>query len=176
MTHMVDPLSTLRPLREDGIEHRATGQVSSGTAPLAYDVYRSGNQLIIEFDAPGVAPSDIAVRVEGRAIDVSLRRALNRGPGIDVIEAGRQHGTFRQRLWLGDRWDLAGLEAGAEHGVLTIRAPLAADIASRTVEVTPGATPRGASSPDVEVADQWGQSPEGADQHAAAATAVHSAA
>jgi HSP20 family protein len=176
MAHMVDPLSTLRPLREDEIAHRATGQVSGGTAPLAYDVYRSGNELIIEFDAPGVAPSDIAVNVEGRAVEVSLRRALNRGPGIDVIEAGRQHGTFRQRLWFGDRWDLAGLEAGAEHGVLTIRAPLAADIASRTLEVTPGATPRGASPPDVAVSGQWVQSSHGADQHAAASTAVHSAA
>ena len=81
MTHMVDPLSTLRPLREDGIEHRATGQVSSGTAPLAYDVYRSGNQLIIEFDAPGVAPSDIAVRVEGRADRCKPAACLEPGAG-----------------------------------------------------------------------------------------------
>ncbi|HTU38391.1 MAG TPA: Hsp20/alpha crystallin family protein [Acidimicrobiales bacterium] len=175
MTHMVDPLSTLRPLREDELEHRATAQVPNGTAPLAYDVYRSGNQLVIEFDAPGVAPSDIAVSVEGRAIEVSLRRGLNRGPGIDVIEAGRQHGTFRQRLWLGDRWDLESLEAGAEHGVLTIRTPLAADVRRRTVTVT-GAAATESSSDPAQAPEESSEGVEVVAGHGVTPAAVHSAA
>jgi HSP20 family protein len=108
-------------------------------------VYRTGDELVIEFDAPGVAPSDISVTVEGRAIVVSLRREFAKGPGIDVIESGRQHGTFRQRLWLGDRWDAESLRASAEHGVLIVRAPLAAQAMPRSVEVTTAeASPAGA--------------------------------
>jgi HSP20 family protein len=172
MSHMVDPLSTLRPLREDEIEQRSAPSAAGGKSPLAYDVYRFGDDLVIEFDAPGIAPADIAVRVEGRAVEVTVRRSLNRGPGVDVIEAGRQHGTFRQRLWLGDRWNLDGLTARAEHGVLTLRAPLAADLASRTVEVAHG---RAQSRPSQSSAgDQWAHSEVAGDD--AAPAAVHSAA
>jgi hypothetical protein len=54
---------------------------------------------------------------------------------VDVIESGRQHGTFRQRLWVGDGWNLHELRARAEHGVLSVRAPVAAASGSRRIEV-----------------------------------------
>jgi HSP20 family protein len=135
MTTVADPLGTLRPLREEDVHELTREHESHGTMPLAYDVYRDGQELVIEFDAPGVAPGDIALAVEGRTVDVSLGRKLARGRGIDVIEAGRQHGTFRQRLWLGDRWDTDQLTARAENGVLTLRAPLAERAPRRAVPV-----------------------------------------
>src|SRR6516162_10894111 len=146
MPQIVDPLRALRPLREEEIEQLTTVHEAVAT-PLAYDVYRSGDELVIEFDAPGVAPRDIEVSVEGRAVVVTLRRQPAKGPGVDIIESGRQHGTFRRRLWVGDRWDLRGLRAHAQHGALSVRAPLAA-AESRRVEVTtdhdiaPETTPR----------------------------------
>ncbi|HEX3332889.1 MAG TPA: Hsp20/alpha crystallin family protein [Acidimicrobiales bacterium] len=136
MSQVVDPLRALRPLREEEIEQLTTVH-EPDASPLAYDVYRAGDELVIEFDAPGVAPSDIDVTIEGQAIVVTLRRELAKGPGVDVIESGRQHGTFRRRLWLGDRWDLQGVRAQAQHGVLSVRAPLAAT-RSRRVEVATG--------------------------------------
>jgi HSP20 family protein len=137
----VDPLRSLRPLREEEVEQLTTTHEPVGAPPLAYDVYRVGDELVIEFDAPGVAPSDISVAVEGRAVVVSLRRELAKGPGVDVIESGRPHGSFHQRLWLGDRWDLDRFRASAAHGVLTLRAPLAAPLMPRAVEVTTAPVP-----------------------------------
>jgi HSP20 family protein len=135
-TVAIDPFRALRPLREEEVEQLTTNHQPTGAPPLAYDVYRVGDELVIEFDAPGVAPSDVNVAVEGRAIAVSLRRDLAKGPGVDVIESGRQHGSFHQRLWLGDRWDLDGVTARAENGVLVVRAPLAAEALRRRVPVT----------------------------------------
>jgi HSP20 family protein len=134
MTQVVDPLRALRPLREEEIE-LLTAVHEPDTTPLAYDVYRDGDELVIEFDAPGVAPSDINVTVEGQAVVVSVRRELAKGPGVDVIESGRRHGTFQRRLRVGDRWDLQDVRAHAQHGALSVRAPLAA-AQSRRVEVT----------------------------------------
>ncbi len=48
---------------------------------------------------------------KGSAVVVTLRRQLAKGPGVDVIESGRQHGTFRRRLWVGDGWNLHELRA-----------------------------------------------------------------
>jgi HSP20 family protein len=140
MPQIVDPLRTLRPLREEEIEQLTTVHEAVAT-PLAYDVYRTGDELVIEFDAPGVAPQDIDVAVEGRAVVVTLRRQLAKGPGVDVIESGRQHGTFRQRLWVGDSWNLHELRARAEHGVLSVRAPVAVDAGSRRIEVSGNEAP-----------------------------------
>jgi HSP20 family protein len=155
-----DPMRSLRPLREEEIDQLAAAQPSPDGGPLAYDVYRTGDELVIEFDVPGVPPAEIDVSVEGRMIVVGLRRGLVRGPGIDVIETGRQHGAFRQRLLAGDRWDLEGVTAHAEHGVLTVRTPLTAATLRRRVEVQePTAagvitdtSPAAPSRPEVDIA------------------------
>ncbi len=170
-----DPLRTLRPLREEEVELLSTTHQSVGAAPLAYDVYRTGDELVMEFDAPGVAPADISVAVEGRAVVVSLRRQLVKGARGDVIESGRQHGTFSQRLWPGDRWDLESLWASAEHGVLTLRASLAAQVAPRTIAVTTAASPGEIARPPAAVP---AHAPKGEEQDGdlVAASSVHSAA
>lgn len=152
MTQAGDPLRSLRPMREEEIERLTIGHEAVAT-PLAYDVYRTGDELVIEFDAPGVPPESIDVAVEGRALVVTLHRQQRKGAGVDVVESGRQHGTFRQRLWVGDAWDLRGVRASAEHGVLSVRAPVSAEAGSRRIDVTtPAATPRHAYEPkDVDV-------------------------
>ncbi len=147
----VDPLLALRPLREEVVEQMRTTHLSDGSAPLAYDVYRTGDDVVIEFDAPGASASDVSVAIEGRSIVVSLRRQMATGPGVDMIECGRQHGTFSQRLWLGDRWDLEHLVARTEHGVLSLRAPLAAKLASRRVDVATGSDAPPTGDPDEEM-------------------------
>ncbi len=141
MASNLDPLRPLRPIPEQAFTPGGSEAPPSGSLPLAYDVYRQGHELVIEFDAPGVAPSDLEVAVEDRSLVVTLRRHLARGPEVDVIEAGRQHGEFRQRLLLGERWDLDGLSAEVRHGVLVVRAPLAPGPLRRRVTVAGAAQP-----------------------------------
>jgi HSP20 family protein len=135
MSHNIDPLRDLRPLRADEMDGLATGRRTMTGAPLEYDVYRTGQELVIEFDVPGVAPEELDVSIEGRMILVSLRRSLPAGPNIDVIETGRQHGVFTQRLLLGARWDVERVSAYADNGVLSVRAPLAAWTNRRQLDV-----------------------------------------
>lgn len=136
MARRKDPLRQLRPMREEEFSRLSGSDASQvGTGPLAYDVYRIGDELVIEFDVPGAAPSEIEVGIEGRWLVISLSRELARGNDIDVIEAGRQHGEFGQRLLLGERWDLDRLSAHTRHGVLYVKAPLVAQQVRRHVRV-----------------------------------------
>ncbi len=157
MTH-VDPLLALRPLREEEVEQIRTTHLPDGSAPLAYDVYRTGDEVVIEFDAPGASASEVSVAIEGRSVVVTLRRQVAKGPGVDMIECGRQHGRFSRRLWLGDRWDLEHLTARTEHGVLSLRAPLAANWASRQVDVATGSDAPSTGAPAEEMPLRRGQS------------------
>lgn len=138
MALYIDPLQRLRPIREEDLAglvlaDRAQGQAM--TSVLAYDVYRSGDSLVIEFDVPGAVGADVNVVVEDRSLVVEVSRRLMQGKGVDVIEAGRQHGTFSSRLFLGERWDLDGLRASIGNGVLTVRAPIVHEMGRRRVFV-----------------------------------------
>ena len=100
MPQIVDPLRTLRPLREEEIEQLTTVHDAVAT-PLAYDVYRSGDELVIEFDAPGVAPEDIEVRLDPSALTVSaLRRVQLPGSGAVIRRLEIPHGRFVRQIAL----------------------------------------------------------------------------
>ncbi|GEM_PF-1813994 len=121
----VDPLHDYRPIRLDDLCELSVRPRPEASTVLAYDVYKAGDELVIEFDVPGVDPSQIEVALENRVLRVSVRRELAHGAGIDVIETGRAHGEFTQQLLLGGRWDPSRVRARVEHGVLCIRAPVA---------------------------------------------------
>jgi HSP20 family protein len=132
----VDPLRDCRPIREEELDELPERHQGDRSTVLAYDVYKEGNELVIEFDVPGVAPEVIDLAVEDRTLTLAIRRSLAHGNGIDVIDAGRAHGTFTQRLLLGSRWEPSGLTASLKHGVLSVRAPLAARH-RRTIAIEP---------------------------------------
>lgn len=139
MTSHTDPLSRLRPLSEEqlrfAVDHRGT---TTATAPLAYDVYRVGDELVIVFDAPGATPDQVQLDIDGPWVTVRVERTLPHGHGIDVVQVGRPHGSFSQRLFMGDGWDLSRAQAVVRDGVLEIRAPVATTNTRRRIRVGHG--------------------------------------
>ncbi|HLG68691.1 MAG TPA: Hsp20/alpha crystallin family protein [Acidimicrobiales bacterium] len=128
MQARIDPLRDLHPVSDDQAE---PGEL------LSFDVFRVGEELRIDFDVPGIDPADLHVSIDGHILHVSATRDLLHGPGVDIVEAGRSHGHFSRRLFLGDRWDLAAVSATAKNGVLTVRAPIKRSQFHRDIEVTP---------------------------------------
>jgi HSP20 family protein len=136
MTTRTDPLSRLQPLSEDQLR-AAVGrqQPAPAAAPLAYDVFRMGNELVIAFDVPGTDPRDVELEIDGPWLTVRVQRGIPQGAGIDVVQVGRPHGSFSQRLFMGDAWDLSRATAVARDGVLEVRAPVAFGAHRRRVTV-----------------------------------------
>lgn len=157
MTIHTDPLSRLRPLSEDQLRSAADRHSpTTATAPLAYDVYRVGNELVIAFDAPGATADHVELDIDGPWVTVKIERALPHGHGIDVVQVGRPHGAFSQRLFMGDGWDLSRAQATVRDGVLEIHAPVATAATRRRILIDNGATEPStehAPSLDVHVTD-----------------------
>ncbi len=130
-----DPLRQFRPIQAEAVDELRGPHPIVEAGLLTYDVYLRGDELLIEFDVPGVGPSDLEVTLEDRTLVVRANRAPVPARGVDVIDSGRQHGSFCRRLFLGDRWDPATLRASMHYGVLTVRADVRAAAPSKHVVV-----------------------------------------
>lgn len=49
----IDPLRSLRPVAEEALAELVDRAIVPSGRPLAYDVYASNHELVIEFDVPG---------------------------------------------------------------------------------------------------------------------------
>ena len=80
---------------------------------LSYEIKSEDDAVIAEVEVPGVAPTDVKVRVEGRAVHVETPR-------------GNAYFT------IGSRVDSEHVTASIRHGLLSLRVPKRE---ARTVEV-----------------------------------------
>ncbi|WP_433539224.1 Hsp20/alpha crystallin family protein [Micromonospora sp. CA-249363] len=105
-------------------------------ATMQLDAYRDGDFFYAAFDLPGVDPDTIDCTVERNVLTVRAERRRPSGDGVELVAAERPMGTFTRRLFLGDTLDTDKLEAGYEHGVLTLRIPVAERAKPRRVTIT----------------------------------------
>ncbi|MEU0549719.1 Hsp20/alpha crystallin family protein [Micromonospora sp. NPDC005979] len=105
-------------------------------AAMQLDAYRDGDFFYAAFDLPGVDPDTIDCTVERNVLTVRAERRRPSGDGVELVAAERPMGTFTRRLFLGDTLDTDKLEAGYEHGVLTLRIPVAERAKPRRVTIT----------------------------------------
>jgi HSP20 family protein len=110
--------------------------------PFPMDAYRRGDETVVSFDLPGMAPGTIDLTVEQNVLTIKAARRFEHHEGDEVIAAERPHGAFTRQLFLGDTLDAERLEAAYENGVLTLRIPVAESAKPRKVPITEGADSR----------------------------------
>ena len=108
-----------------------------GPQALPMDAYRRGSSVIVHLDVPGVDPAGIDLTVEKNMIVVQADRSLGSQKGDEVVVSERPHGRFTRQIYLGDGFDLDGIEAHYDNGVLTLTVPVGRQ-AARKVEITSG--------------------------------------
>ena len=102
------------------------------------DAYREGDTFYVDVDLPGIDPATIDMTVDDSVLTVRAERTPTEREGLRLVVADRPHGTFTRQVFLSDAMDTDRLDASYDHGVLTLRIPLAE--ASR-VETTPATAP-----------------------------------
>jgi HSP20 family protein len=132
-------LMRLDPFRE---LERLSQQVG-GSRPLtmAMDAYRHGDQVVVQFDLPGVDRDSIELSVEKDVVTVRAERAVARGEGEDWLVTERPQGSVSRQLFLGQGLDADSLEAHYDRGVLTVTIAVAEAPKPRRVEITTGDRP-----------------------------------
>ncbi|HWD82300.1 MAG TPA: Hsp20/alpha crystallin family protein [Kribbella sp.] len=107
--------------------------------PMPLDAYRSGDEYVIAFDLPGVAPDAIELDVERNVLTVKAERRPAEVPeDVEMQVAERPLGVFSRQLFLGETLDTDKIEAHYDAGVLTLRIPIAEQAKPRRIEVTGG--------------------------------------
>jgi HSP20 family protein len=107
--------------------------------PFPMDAYRRGDEFVVSFDLPGMAPGAIDLTVEQNVLTIKAERRFDGREGDEVIAAERPHGAFTRQLFLGETLDAERLVASYETGVLTLRIPVAESAKPRKVHITEGA-------------------------------------
>jgi HSP20 family protein len=108
----------------------------SRPSAMPLDAYRSGNEYVIAFDLPGVAPDAIELNIERNVLTVRAERRPNPvGEDVEMQVAERPLGVFSRQLFLGDTLDTEKVSASYDAGVLTLRIPVAEQAKPRRIEI-----------------------------------------
>ena len=124
-----DPFSDLERLNR----HTGWGGLRSGFLPA--DAYRKGDRFYLHIDLPGVDPDSVDVTVEKNTLTVSGERNWEIDPEDQVILSERLTGSFSRQFFLGESLDTDAIEAGYDHGVLTLVIPIAETAKARKIVV-----------------------------------------
>jgi HSP20 family protein len=129
------------PFRElDRLTQQFFGATGTVTRPavMPMDAYRSGNEYVVQFDLPGVAPDSIDLDVERNVLTVKAERGPDYDEGAEVQVSERPRGVFSRQLFLGDTLDADNIKAHYDAGVLTLRVPIAEQAKPRKIAIGGG--------------------------------------
>jgi HSP20 family protein len=108
----------------------------SKPATMPLDAYRSGDEFVVHFDLPGVAPDSIDLQVERNVLTVRAeRRPQQTGDDVQTVLTERPLGVFSRQLFLGDTLDAEHIDATYDAGVLTLRIPVAEQSKPRKIQI-----------------------------------------
>ncbi len=117
---------------------RLSREVSSRQTWMPADGYRSGDRFFLHLDLPGVDSDSIDLTVEKNTLTVTAERSWKPVDDATIVVNERPQGTFSRQFFLGENLDTDGIEAGYDHGVLTITIPVAEQAKPRKIVIGAG--------------------------------------
>ena len=118
----------------DRLSRQMWSNTKSNFMPV--DAYRSGDKFYLHLDLPGIDPDSIDLTIEKNSLSVSAERRWDINQDYQVLLNERPTGTFTRQFYLGEGLDTEAIEAGYDHGVLTITIPVAETAKPRKIKVS----------------------------------------
>ena len=110
-------------------------------AAMPMDAWRDGEQIVVQFDLPGVDLYSVDLDVPRNLLTVRAERRPSKrrpstGEDTEMIAAERPRGVLRRQLILGDTPDTDRVQASYTAGVLTLRIPVAENAKPGTIAIS----------------------------------------
>ncbi|PJE97562.1 heat-shock protein Hsp20 [Streptomyces carminius] len=126
------------PFRElDRLTEQLLGTVARPVG-MPMDAYRTGDEVVVHFDLPGVDPESVDLDIERNVLTVSAERRWPGPEDAERIAAERPSGRFSRQVFLGDTLDVERIDASYDAGVLTLRVPVAEQAKPRRIQISGG--------------------------------------
>jgi HSP20 family protein len=137
MLMRTDPFRELDRLTQQFFGSGGTPGTWTRPNPMPLDAYRAGDEYVVVFDLPGVAPDAIDLDVERNVLTVKAeRRPPEVAENVEMQVSERPLGVFSRQLFLGETLDADRIQASYDAGVLTLRIPIAERAKPRKIAVT----------------------------------------
>jgi|SRR5690625_3760825 len=132
---------TFDPFRE--MDRLAGAFAPAARSPrwMPMDLYRDGDEYVVDIDLPGVAPESIDLDVDGHVLTIQAERTGAKPEGVRWLAHERPSGGYRRQLTLSEGLDVEAISASYAHGVLTLRIPVAEAAKPRKIAVQTVETP-----------------------------------
>jgi HSP20 family protein len=104
-------------------------------AAMPMDAWRDGQQIVVQFDLPGVDLYSVDLELARNVLTVRAERSST-GDDTEMITAERPRGVLRRQVVLGEAPDTGRVQASYTAGVLTLRIPAAEEATLDTNAVT----------------------------------------
>jgi HSP20 family protein len=105
-------------------------------AAMPMDAWRDGEQIVVQFDLPGIDLYSVDLDVPRNVLTVRAERGPSTGEDAEMIAAERPRGVLRRQVILRDTPDTDRVQASYTAGVLTPRIPLAEKATPGKIAIT----------------------------------------
>ncbi|HVS69239.1 MAG TPA: Hsp20/alpha crystallin family protein [Mycobacteriales bacterium] len=117
----------------DRLAQRTLGTADGVGMPM--DIVRSGDDLVVRMDLPGVKAEEVKITLENRTLTISAQRRTTWSEGDQVLVQERFDGEISRRVRVPEWVDAEAVAAEYVDGVLTVRLPLAERAKPRVIAV-----------------------------------------
>jgi HSP20 family protein len=129
---LMDSLLRWEPLHEAATSRRAEG---AAFVPR-FDVKETKEAFLFKADLPGVKESDVDISLSGNQLTITGKReAEQQQTGENYFMIERTYGSFSRSFALPASADADRINAGLQHGVLTITLPKRVESQPRKIAV-----------------------------------------
>ena len=140
--------------------------VRQGAAPLALDVHRSEDQIVVEASVPGFKPEEVEIHVEDTTLTISAGHQQEQTHrGTECVRHERYWGSFYRQVILPPGVTGEQANASFKDGVLTITVPVEKKPGPHRIPISIQTDPKGipaeAQSEPVRSPDEGGMPEQG---------------
>lgn len=120
---------------------RLTGTLLSGRQGpkfMPVDLYRDGDQYVLNADMPGIDPGSVDIDVDGQLLTIRANRTPDTRDNAKWLAQERPHGSYLRQFSVGEGIDSERITAHYDNGVLSVVMPVSEKAKPRRIEVTSG--------------------------------------